>query len=44
MHTIHHIAIICPDKETAVHFHVNKRDFPIIRKNYRPERDDHPNG
>ena len=40
MNTIHHIAIICCDKEAALHFYHDLLGFPIIRENYRPERDD----
>ena len=40
LNTIHHIAIICSDKEKALDFYVNKLGFPVIRSNYRPERDD----
>ena len=40
MNTIHHIAIICSDKETALDFYVNRLGFPVVRENYRPERDD----
>ena len=40
MNTIHHIAIICSDKEAALHFYHDLLGFPIIRENYRPERDD----
>ena len=40
MNTIHHIAIICSDKDAALHFYHNLLGFPIIRENYRPERDD----
>ena len=40
LNTIHHIAIICSDKEAALDFYVDKLGFPIIRENYRPERDD----
>ena len=40
MKTIHHIAIICSDKKAALDFYVNKLGFPVIRENYRPERDD----
>ena len=40
MNTIHHIAIICSDKEEALHFYHDLLGFPIIRENYRPERDD----
>lgn len=38
--SIHHIAIICADKEAAIHFYHDLLGFPIIRENYRPERDD----
>ena len=37
---IHHIAIIVSDYEAAKDFYVNKLEFPIIRENYRPERED----
>ena len=37
---IHHIAIIVSNYETAQDFYVNKLNFPIIRENYRPERND----
>ena len=40
MNAIHHIAIICSDKDAAVDFYSHKLGFPIIRENYRPERDD----
>ena len=40
LHTIHHIAVICSDKEAALDYYVNKLGFPIVRENYRPERDD----
>ena len=40
MNLIHHIAIICSDRESALDFYSNKLGFPIIRENYRPERDD----
>lgn len=40
MNTIHHIAIICSDKEKALDFYQKKLGFPLIRENYRPERDD----
>ena len=40
MNTIHHIAIICSDKEEALHFYHDLLGYPIIRENYRPERDD----
>ena len=37
---IHHIAIIVSNYETAKDFYVNKLNYPIIRENYRPERND----
>ena len=40
LNKIHHIAIICSDKDAALDFYVNKLGFRIIRSNYRPERDD----
>lgn len=40
MNVIHHIAIICSDKDSALDFYVKKLGFEIIRENYRPERDD----
>lgn len=40
MNTIHHIAIICSDKDAALHFYHDLLGFPVIRENYRPERDD----
>lgn len=40
MNMIHHIAIICSDKDSALNFYVSKLGFEIIRENYRPERDD----
>ncbi len=40
MDVIHHIAIICSDKEAALDFYVNKLGFPIIRETFRPDRDD----
>lgn len=40
MNMIHHIAIICSDKDSALDFYVSKLGFEIIRENYRPERDD----
>lgn len=39
--TIHHIAIICSDLNTAKDFYINKLGFKVIRENYRPERDDY---
>ncbi len=40
LNRIHHIAIICSDKERALDFYHNKLGFQIIRENYRPERND----
>ena len=40
MNLIHHIAIICLDKDSAMDFYVKKLGFPVVRENYRPERDD----
>ena len=40
LNTIHHIGIICSDKDAALDFYVNKLGFQTIRSNYRPERDD----
>ena len=40
LYKIHHIAIIVSNYETAKDFYVNKLNFPIIRENYRPERND----
>ena len=40
MNIIHHIAIICSDRDAALDFYVNKLSFPIIRENYRAEWDD----
>lgn len=40
MNTIHHIAVICSDKDAALDFYASKLGFPVIRENYRTERDD----
>lgn len=37
---VHHIAIIVSDYALSRDFYVNKLGFPIIRENYRPEKDD----
>ena len=37
---IHHIAIIVSDYEVSKDFYVNKLGFPVIRENYRPQKDD----
>ena len=38
--TVHHIALICSDRQAALDFYVRKLGFPVVRENYRPERDD----
>ena len=38
--TIHHIAIICSDKDKALHFYHDLLSLPVIRSNYRPDRND----
>lgn len=38
--SIHHVAIIVSDIHAARDFYVNKLGFPIIRENYRADRDD----
>ena len=40
LNAIHHIAIICSDKDAALRFYHEILGFPIIRSNYRPEWDD----
>ncbi len=40
MKSIHHIAIICSDKDKALDFYHKKLGLPIVRSNYRSERDD----
>ncbi len=40
LNTIHHIAIICSDKDKALDFYANKLGFPVIRSNYRVDRND----
>ena len=40
MNILHHIAIICSDMDSALEFYVDKLGFPVIRENYRPDRDD----
>ena len=37
---IHHIAVICSDKEKALEFYHTKLGFEIIRSHYREERND----
>lgn len=38
---IHHVAIIVSDYQKARHFYVDILGLPIIRENYRPERQDY---
>ena len=38
---IHHIAIIVSDYQQARHFYVDILGLPIIRENYRAERQDY---
>ncbi len=38
--TIHHTAIICSNKDKAVHFYHDQLGFPVIRSNYRADRND----
>lgn len=40
LQTIHHIAIIVSDIQAAKKFYVDKLGFPIIRENYRADRQD----
>lgn len=40
LNAIHHIAIICSDKDAALHFYHDLLGFPIIRSNYREGRQD----
>lgn len=37
---VHHVAIIVSDYAVSRDFYVNKLGFPIVRENYRPERED----
>lgn len=37
---IHHVAVIVSDYAVSRDFYVNKLGLPVIRENYRPERDD----
>ena len=41
LHTTHHVAIIVSDYEKAREFYVDKLELPIIRENYREDRDDY---
>lgn len=38
---VHHVAIIVSDYEKARKFYVEQLELPIIRENYRKERDDY---
>ena len=38
--SIHHIAIICSNKDEALHLYHDIWGFPVIRTNYRPDRND----
>lgn len=38
---VHHVAIIVSDYEKARKFYVEQLELPIIRENYREERDDY---
>ena len=40
LNTIHHIAIICSDKDAALHFYHDVLGFLIIRSNFRQGRQD----
>ena len=40
LNTIHHIAIICSDKDKAIHFYHEILGLPVIRSNFRQERQD----
>ena len=35
--SIHHIAVICSDKDAALGFYHQKLGFPVVRENYRPD-------
>ncbi|MBM6716537.1 VOC family protein [Gemmiger formicilis] len=40
LQSIHHIAIIVSDIQVAKKFYVDKLGFPVIRENYRADRQD----
>ena len=40
LNTIHHIALICSGKDKVIDFYVNTLGFPVIRENYRPDKND----
>jgi len=41
LHQVHHVAIIASDYEKTRKFYVEQLEIPIIRENYRKERDDY---
>ena len=41
LNVVHHVAIIVSDYEKARKFYVEQLELPIIRENYREERDDY---
>lgn len=41
LNVTHHVAIIVSDYEKAREFYVDKLELPILRENYREERDDY---
>lgn len=40
LNEIHHVAVICSDYSKAKEFYVEKLGFPLIRENYRKDRND----
>ena len=41
LNIVHHVAIIASDYEKTRKFYVEQLELPIIRENYRKERDDY---
>ena len=41
LNVVHHVAIIVSDYEKSRGFYVDKLELPIIRENYREDRDDY---
>ena len=41
LNKVHHVAIIVSDYEKSRDFYVEKLELPIIRENYREDRDDY---
>lgn len=41
LNEIHHVAIIVSDYEKSRQFYVEQLEFPVIRENYRKDRDDY---